>query len=73
MTQDKLREILRRHGIHVQFFKDFQLLLDEGVIVNSQFRLRLNTCLNYKAALDEISERVVETVTRFQSLEQVPA
>lgn len=50
-----LEDILNRHQISPHYRPAFRLLI-AGKIEDPQFRLRLEVCLNYKAACDEILE-----------------
>lgn len=49
-----LDTILKRHGIHPQFWAEFHALVECGVRPSSKLRTRLEHVSNYKAALDEM-------------------
>lgn len=51
--EPKLDEILERHGIALVYRAAFSRLIETGEILNANFRLRLNTCLNYQECADE--------------------
>jgi len=52
----QLDNILERHGIAPKFKRAFRILAEQGRIDDLEFRTRLQTCINYQAARDEILE-----------------
>ena len=69
ITDERIDEILNRHGISPVFQPYFHVLADTGRLTNAEFILRLETCLNYKAARDEIVELLSEPYRHLHSSE----
>lgn len=57
-TVSNYEDIYEVHGISHTFRPCFDALVNEGVINNAQFGLRLATCQNYKACCAEIMGRL---------------
>ncbi len=51
-----IEEILNRHQITRLYRHNFYQLADGGLITDDTFALRLEYCINYKAAREEIME-----------------
>lgn len=55
-----LDDILARHDIHPKFHAEFRALVECGVRPGKELRTRLDCVDNYKAALDEVLEKLSE-------------
>lgn len=50
----QLTDVLKKHGISPDFHAQFQTLVDLGVVEDNRFKVRLEACLNYQEALQDL-------------------